>query len=415
MKLENINPICNIEYEKMLLSQILLDNNIIYWIRELWLTHNDFYGKDTQKIYRNIMSVIKKWLVADMITVEVDDDLVTLALSTTNYEHYAKSIKEYSIKREIIKKSEFIKQITKQQTTDIEEIQKQIDLMLQNSMQNKISKDYKDSLDDYYKELYNDKQERLLTWYRTIDNSLKLTKWQLITIAGRPWMWKSAVMGSLALNMNSCFISVEMSNKELTYRFVSQLSWIDFKIIDNWLNNCNDKIKDKVKKWFWELKQRPIQVFDKKINFLDIKMEMKRQKLINNTDIFFIDYLQIIRPEDTKLVRALQIGMMTRELKAIAKELEVVVVIWSQLNRNVENAKRSPILSDLRESWDIEQDCDIVIFIQRDLEDSPEMLEFIISKYRNWKHCILEMWFDTKTMSLKNQNNIFKNDEDSIF
>jgi len=416
MKLEDYQIPCDIQAEKMLISQILIDNEILYYVNDLWLKQKDFYDKQTKKAYWDILKTIKKWLTADMITIDVDDEISWLALSTSDFKYYTKSIKEKAIKREIMKESWFIETITRQDKTDIKDIQELIDKMLQKSMKIDIQKSYKDSLYDYYKELQEPKTKQIKTWYSIIDNVIKLKKWQLITIAWRPWMWKSAVMWSLALNMKSCFISIEMSRQELTYRFVANITGIDYKIIDNWLNNCNQEIQDKIANWFWILKEKTIDVLDKRISFIDIKMELKRQKMMNDIDIAFIDYLQIIRVEDTKQIRALQIWLMTRELKALAKELDIVIVIWSQLNREVEKRPWKPRLSDLRESWDIEQDSDIVIFVERDIEDEPEKLDLIIAKYRNWKPCDLEMKFQTKTMKLLNERFDFKwDDNESIF
>lgn len=407
--IENIKePPNNYEVEMMVISQLLIDNEALYKIIDIDLKPNDFYSKYLRKIYSIILRLVGEWKQADAITIknkswlDVSDDILFKALSTTGIEDYARIIKENSIKRNVIISTRKVFWLSFDKDSSIDEIKKEIDKTVNICYSNEEQIWFTEQLADIYQELYEEPKDIIKTNYKLIDKRLRLSKWQLVTIAGRPWMWKSAVMWCFALAMkNIAFFSLEMQNREIAYRMASNISKIPYQIIAWWIGNKPKEIQDWVSEAFEKIIDKKMNVYDKRMSLIDIKLEMKKLKITKWLDVVFIDYLQLIKSYDPWLPRAIQIWQITRELKSLAKELNILIIQGSQLNRGIENrADKTPKLADLRESWDIEQDSDIVIFIDRDKESEPWRITLIISKYRNWEEFEIDLQFDWPTMTV---------------
>ncbi len=229
--------------------------------------------------------------------------------------------------------------------------------------------------------------------------------WQksdLIIIAARPGMGKTAFVLSLTRNAAIGFqrpvaiFSLEMSSVQLVQRMISSETAIP-----------SDKLrKGDLDKGEWnnlvsmtgKLSDAPIFIDDTPaLSIFDLRSKCRRLKAQHNIDLIIIDYLQLMRAEvDTKSGnREQEISMISRSLKAIAKELNVPIIALSQLSRAVETrgSSKRPQLSDLRESGAIEQDADMVLFIYRpeyygleyDEQNMPTkgIAELIIAKHRN--------------------------------
>src|SRR3954469_10841655 len=219
----------------------------------------------------------------------------------------------------------------------------------------------------------------------------------LIIIAARPSMGKSCLVTNIAENAAIdhtravALFSLEMSETELAQRFVASQGKI-----------FGDKLrKGRVPDTEWprilEASQRlaraPLFVDDSSdIGILDIRAKARRlnSQTPGGLGLIIIDYLQLLRPEAGTDNRVEQVGQMSRGLKILARELGVPVIALSQLSRAVEQRHdKKPILSDLRESGNIEQDADLVMFIYRDeyytKDESEEqgLAELLIAKHRN--------------------------------
>lgn len=404
-KLEDFNIPNNYEAEKTLISQLLIDNKSFYDFIDIWLTHRDFYNFDFSKLFQVIVWLMKEWKEANLVTVwqyvDIDYDIVWYALSTSGIKDNAIIIKELSVKRDLIKQSNKICNISSDKNIWLDILRKEINKMVNISCLEPEHKSFSDELDSIYEELYTDWSDRVLTNYRIVDKLISFKKKQLVTIAGRPWTGKSSIMWCFSLSMhNVAFFSLEMSKQEISLRFASNISWIPFWQIDSWLANKDDEFRNKVKSAFDKIKSKNISVYDNITSLNSIVLEIKKLKIVKDIDVVFIDYLQLIWWVDTKLPRALQIWVITRQLKQLAKELDILIIMWSQLNRDIlKRTNKTPLLSDLRESWDIEQDSDIVLFIDDD-EDLPWMKELIVWKYRNWQKTRFQMEFSDNTMTL---------------
>nr|HMT12927.1 replicative DNA helicase [Ignavibacteria bacterium] len=229
-------------------------------------------------------------------------------------------------------------------------------------------------------------------------------KSELIIIAGRPSHGKTALALNFARNAavdhdkNIGIFSIEMSNRELALRFICLESRVDISKLKTGRLPESD--------WAKIAKQTP-RLMGSKINIiiddssplslLELRSKARRMKALQNIDMVMVDYLQLMEVSNKgNLDRHLEIAYITRGLKQLAKELDIPVVALSQLSRKVEERagkEKRPQLSDLRESGAIEQDADVVLFINRPevfiSKDDPKfhevagLAEVIVGKQRN--------------------------------
>lgn len=221
-----------------------------------------------------------------------------------------------------------------------------------------------------------------------------LQRGELIIVAARPSVGKTAFALNLAMghakNEGSALIfSLEMGKKQLLQRMISLTGLINGQKWRNKLFNEGDYVRalgaiGEISTWQLLIDDRVRTVTE-----MAAKIRKKIQDEPHERHLVIIDYLQLMTPTGNRERRDLEIGDMTRELKLLAVELNIPIVLLSQLSRGVEsrNNKR-PLMSDLRESGNIEQDADVVSFLYRDdyyERDStqPNTLEVILSKQRN--------------------------------
>lgn len=232
-----------------------------------------------------------------------------------------------------------------------------------------------------------------------IDNKIKgLKKSDLIILAARPGMGKTALMLSLAYLMAKSglkigIFSLEMSKDALIKRLVAIHSGIDLENINN--ASYTDDEADAILEAFNFIEQLPILIDDTSdISCVEIRSKSRKAKRNFGLDIIIVDYLQLMRGDKKSENRTQEISGISKSLKILAKELNIPVISLSQLSRSVESrSDKRPMLSDLRESGSIEQDADMVWFLYRPeyygILNYPEgapthnKADLIISKYRN--------------------------------
>jgi replicative DNA helicase len=216
----------------------------------------------------------------------------------------------------------------------------------------------------------------------------------LIIVAGRPSMGKTTLAVNFAENaaikhqLPVAIFSMEMPGEQLALRMMSSLGHIDQHKIRT--GRLEDDDWPRLTSAVSLLDSAPIFVDDTpSLSPVELRSRARRLKREHNLGMIIIDYLQLMQVGNTRENRATEISEISRNLKALAKELEVPVVALSQLNRSLEQrTDRRPVMSDLRESGAIEQDADVIMFIYRDEvynEDSPQkgLAEVIIGKQRN--------------------------------
>ncbi|MBH54460.1 MAG: replicative DNA helicase [Opitutaceae bacterium] len=244
----------------------------------------------------------------------------------------------------------------------------------------------------------------IATGFKDLDGlTLGLQKNNMIVLAARPSMGKT----SLALNIAetaalpkegegsaTIIFSLEMGHQDLGMRLLCARSRVSMSRLQDGF--CSPEEKQMLASAAIELKKAPI-VIDDSSNLTIMELRAKARRIASRIQhqfgskvgLIVIDYLQLLAGTNSAIAREQQISEISRGIKGLAKELDVPVVVLSQLNRDMEKEKRKPRLSDLRESGSIEQDADVVLLLSKpkDSEDEYQTIQnvadLIVAKQRN--------------------------------
>lgn len=311
------------------------------------------------------------------LNTKVDIYDYTEGLNPDNFFKYLNQLKELTYKRELKKISVKLIADTDSKSSDVFEIDAKLHAAtdaLTNIITSNEIEDNVTLMGKVVKSIEAAKQNNgitgSLTGFEDLDNVTGgFQKGNLIILAARPAMGKTALAISLAQNAavdydkNVVFFSLEMSGEELMKRQFSLISEIPLSDFSN-----NNKID------FGQLNssisplENTFKMFDKCFSLYDIKAQCRRENNIKKLDAIYIDYLQLIKHQvGNGRSKENEVSEISRELKLLAKELEVPIICLSQLSRAVESrgGDKIPMLSDLRDSGSIEQDADIVTFLYR--------------------------------------------------
>jgi replicative DNA helicase len=222
---------------------------------------------------------------------------------------------------------------------------------------------------------------------------------EMIILAARPSMGKT----SLALNFAEAaampkkgepaavlLFSLEMSSSQLALRMLCSRGRVNMKLLRDGLYPKNDPAMQHLVEVADEFTKAPIFIDDSSaISIMQLRAKARRIHARHKLGFIVVDYLQLLSPTDPKVPREQQVAEASRGLKALAKELDVPVLVLSQLNRSSEKENRTPRLADLRESGSIEQDADVVLMLARpkDADEkfqvAADSAELIVAKQRN--------------------------------
>lgn len=231
----------------------------------------------------------------------------------------------------------------------------------------------------------------VVTGIAEIDRDVRFRKNQLITIAARPSVGKSALGGQIAYNAacsqgkKVAFFTLEMTCDELMFRGLSMLSGVGTDRIED--NLMSDEQRGRVDSSLKRIQEADLFMFDEAGSTVEkIIARCKQIKAKHGLDLVIIDYLQLIKASDPKLPRHEQLGQMTTQLKRAAKTLCCPIIQLAQINRDAAKTNRRPVMSDLKGSGNIEEDSDIVLFIHPEdpNDENPQVpVDIIIEKQRN--------------------------------
>ena len=244
------------------------------------------------------------------------------------------------------------------------------------------------------------------TGYTKLDTYLRwFTPGQLNIIAARPSVWKTMVAMNFLLKQTEAdkkiaLFSLEMTNKEISQRILARNSGMPVDQMNKPANSVQlDRINTAMIKLEDQLKN--LTLVDSAYSLAKITRMIRYLHKKSWLDLVYIDYLQIFDIKGDN--RNLEMGKITRTLKKLAKDLQISIILLSQLNRAVETrAVQEPRLSDLRDSWSIEQDADIVLMLDRDLEYYPETMKVFIRKNRNGSLWEVELVCKPASMQIGN-------------
>ncbi len=240
---------------------------------------------------------------------------------------------------------------------------------------------------------------------------------ELIIVAGRPSMGKTALGLCLAENMAAeknipvAFFSMEMSRQQIAQRVLASRGGVDAHAMRRGMLSA-DKIAH-LAIICGELCEKPIFVDDTPgMGVMELRAKARRLQMQHQIRCVFVDYLQLMHDHRaSRDSRQHEIATISRGLKALARELEIPVIAMAQLNRNPEERTGNrPRMSDLRESGAIEQDADVVMLLHREeyyKPDDPDLkgkAELIVAKQRNGPTGVIELQFEEKIMRFRDLN-----------
>ncbi len=392
----------NIEAEQSVIGSILLSNEIFDEINIL-ISSKNFYDPMHQKIFGAIENLIYKGMLANPITLKnffenekdelnIPEYLVKITKFSTSVRQsieYSKLIYDLYVKRELIKISDNIIDIAKLNDLNndgqqiIENFEKSLfDLAEKGSFSSSIIK-FDEAVRQTIEMASNafKNEEGIVgvpSGLKDLDDRLGgMHKSDLIIIAGRPSMGKTALATNIAFNAarniqtkgeKSCiaFFSLEMSSEQLSTRILAEQSRI--KSNDIRRGKISDEQFDKFIETSKNIAELPLYIDETPaISIAALSNRARRIKRVHGLDMIVIDYIQLMKGNNFKDGRVQEISEITQGLKALAKELSVPVLALSQLSRAVEQRDdKKPLLSDLRESGSIEQDADVVMFVFRE-------------------------------------------------
>ena len=226
------------------------------------------------------------------------------------------------------------------------------------------------------------------TWYSELDKLIWWYEdWQIIVIGARPWIWKSMfAINLISNNINKwekvALFSLEMNNKQVLRRLLALNSWV-------WVWKLKKKVEwealTKVQQWFEKLSDQ-LQNFhciDNVHTITEVERKIRQLTHKKGVKIFYLDYLQLIRNPAVKNNPVEALTDISQRLKQLALELGIVIVELSQLNRDADKTavKRA---SQLRWSWSIEQDADMVWMLDKEDEESNK-IQVDVQKCRDWR------------------------------
>lgn len=432
-------PPYSTDAERSLLGALLVDKESAVKIADL-LVAEDFYDGNHGTIYSHIIGLYQKWKPIDLITVsasledqwQLDSiggnpylaDLTTSVPTSAHIYEYAQIIKTKWVLRKLISSGNEIIWLGYKEDQEINKLLEQAEQSLfgvtQTFIKNKLTH-IKDVLDERYEEYASThadpkalEESRIKTGYGDMDNKLQWMRWgDMVILAARPSMGKTSLALNIAQNIAAkksvAFFSLEMGKEQLVDRLVCAAMGIDSWKLQKW--ELTDEEFWKIGQALSELSTSKIYIDDSPgMNMLEIKSKARRLKMESGLDMIMIDYLQLIHGSNPAN-RVQEIGDISRNIKALARELDVPIIALSQLSRAVESrATKEPILSDLRESGSIEQDADIVMMIYREEyynQDLPEndmnkwRTTVFIRKNRNGPVGQVDMTFDGKYMKFR--------------
>ena len=416
-----------IDLEEAVLGAMLIDEKGVNEVIDI-LSPEVFYKKSHQLIFESIQRLFRESEPIDLLTVSADlkknknfevigGDFYLIGLSqkvssSAHIEYHSRIIQQKFIQRKLITISNEIISKSYNESTDVIDLLDEAESKLYDIAQNNIkgSSETAQNLVIQAKNRIEEisKQEGLSGISTGFEKLDRLTSgWQpsdLIIVAARPGMGKTALALSMARNVSVqkkipvAFFSLEMSSVQLITRLISSETGLSSdklrtgKLADHEWQQLNIKVSD--------LESAPLYIDDSAaLTIFELRAKARRLASSHGIKLIIIDYLQLMNLGSSNKAgnREQEISTISRNLKALAKELNIPVIALSQLSRAVETrgGTKRPILSDLRESGAIEQDADIVSFLYRpeyygitewddDMKTPSEgQGEFIVAKHRN--------------------------------
>jgi replicative DNA helicase len=407
----------NVEAERSILGAILLDNAVCNQAIEL-LRREDFFLDSHRRIFDKMITLTERLMPIDLITLSDElrrlgefeqiggatyiASLIDGVPRTDTIEPYAKLVKQKSMLRKLISASQQIVSLAFEEEDDADVIIDKAEHLIFEIAEDRVRQGFQYIGDVAHRRLEQIEQMAgrpamitgVPTGFTDFDRMTSgLQRQELVVIAARPSMGKTA----LALNMAQYaakngnvvgIFSLEMSAEQLVSRLLCSEARVDaHRLRTGYLNREEwARLADALRR----LCETKVYIDDSAaVSVMEMRAKCRRLKAEHGLDMLIIDYLQLMAGRGRIESRQQEVSQISRDLKGLAKELDVPVVALSQLSRAPEQrSEHKPQLSDLRESGAIEQDSDLVCFIYREelynpTDENQGTAELIIGKQRN--------------------------------
>lgn len=429
--------------EKMILSCLLINSEAIE-ITLKTISLEVFYFKNHQEIYKAIIFMYKNNIPIDILTlitflqdngllqkiggVKVLIELLSQIPNLVYLEDYLRLLKDKYIRRSLIKlgyetiNSSYITNISLESM--LNDLENKL-FNLTNEIKTQKLASSAELVNNIFFELknksLNPKLSGLTSGFYDLDSLTQgFQKSDLIIIAGRPSMGKTALSLNIAANVikNSklpvLFFSLEMSKEQIMYRLLAMETNINQMRLKNGKLYQNDWIK--LNKMIKIISKFPLFIDDTfNLSIQDIRSKIKTILFEQNEiGLVVVDYIQLMQNPKLKIENRVQeLSQITRSLKTIAREFDIPIIGLSQLSRSVENRiDKKPILSDLRESGSLEQDADLVLMLYKNNPNkhpssslqNDQLIELIVAKQRNGPTGTVKLKFNEEQTKFYNND-----------
>jgi replicative DNA helicase len=426
--------------EEAVIGSLLIDGEVINRIAPLVGT-SDFYRERNRWCYEACQSLYHRGEAIDQISVARELSLkerleevggpgylshVIAAVPTSVHaEHFARIVNRTATMRRLIQAAGDIASIGYEDAPDTEQALQRAEDILFRVRNTHVTRDFvtiREVLDQYLEESSDLPLDHgvapIPTGFLDVDNALgRLQRGDLFILAARPALGKSTLAMNVARNAAGqgavvAVVSLEMSREQLALRLLSAEAEVDSHLLR--INLLGDTAQTRVVTGIGALSDLAIYMDDSPAQtVLEMRSKLRRLHTGRGIDLVIVDYLQLISGRENRGENRVQeLSDITRQLKAIARDLNVPVIAISQLSRAIEQRPdHHPQLSDLRESGSIEQDADVVAFIHRDdkymspeqweqrhpTDPYPENLaQLVIAKNRHGPTRSIHLFFDGK-------------------
>jgi replicative DNA helicase len=429
-------PPHSVESESSVLGALLLDNGAWDRVGDL-LAEADFYRNEHRLVFHAIATLMNANRAADVVTVfehlqrhgKAEDaggllylnSLAQYVPSAANCRRFAEIVRERAILRKLVAASDEIatRAFNPGDVSVVEMLDQAQQAIFAIGDQGAPRDDWQDSeagvvqvLDDIQAR-HDGEEDFLATGLKALDDRLDggMRPGEVIVIAGRPSMGKTALALTIAENAAMAgqpvgVLSMEMPKAQVHNRRVSMRSHIPLHKIKR-PERMSDFDWSTLTETVEKMRHTPLYVSDQTaLTINQVRSKARALKRRHGLRVLVVDYIGLMEGTDRKANRATQLGEVSRGIKALAKELDMTVLLLAQLNREVEKRPNMrPILADLRECGDIEQDADVIVFVHRPFHVKPDLgpewkhyAELIAGKLRDGETGLMDACYEGHTV-----------------
>ena len=418
----------NRQAEEAVLGSVLINPESYYDVAQV-LEADNFYIIRNRWIWEVFTYLHENRIPIDILTLSEELDkrsqleeiggqvylmsLINQTPSSLNAQAYARIVEETSVRRRMLTAANEMAKLAYQEDKDIESIINSVEQTVFNISERRTKRDLlpiQAVISEYYDKVSmlsarSDEIFGVPTGLIDLDRLLGgMQKSDLLIVAGRPASGKTGFLLTVAKNTaiihkkHVAIFSLEMSNEQLVQRMIAQETNI----------NTQRLRSGKIEEHEWDSFAQAVEVLSNTKIFLDdtpaltpfqLRTKCRRLHLEHHIDLILVDYIQLMSSDTRTENRVQEVSYISRNLKTLARELNVPVLAAAQLSRAVEQrSDKRPMLSDLRESGSLEQDADVVMFLHKKEDDIAEtnrsqLVELMVAKHRNGPTKNIELIF----------------------